>query len=46
MSANGALHYFYLSVHAPYGAGLQSKCTPGTDNEVINIVTHLRMHTF
>ena len=29
--------------HVPYGAGLQSRWTPGTEREVINMVTHLKI---
>ncbi len=34
----------YLLAQVPYGAGLQSRCTPGTLREVINMVTHLPSH--
>ena len=33
-----------LFAQVPYGAGLQSRCTPGTLREVINMVTHLPSH--
>lgn len=34
-----------LSSQLPYGLAVHSRCLPGTEREVINIVTHLNRNT-